>query len=91
MLSLLSALALSGCSTMRETAPDRSAREQLLISTAADRAAERLNLKIPAGTYKVTLSREGSNPVTETITVPEGTPRTWAPPPPSPAGTGGAS
>jgi len=48
-------------------------------------------LKIPAGTYNVTLSREGSNPVTETITVPEGTPRTWAPPPPSPAGTGGAS
>jgi hypothetical protein len=50
MLSLLGAFALSGCSSMRETAPDRSAREQLLISTAADRAAERLNLKIPAGT-----------------------------------------
>jgi hypothetical protein len=50
MLTLLGALALSGCSTMRETQPDRSAREQLLISTAADRAAERLNLKIPDGT-----------------------------------------
>ncbi len=50
MLTLLGALALSGCSTMRETVPQRSAREQLLISTAADRAAERLNLKIPAGT-----------------------------------------
>ena len=48
-------------------------------------------LKIPAGTYNVTLSREGANPVTETITVPEGTPRTWSPPPPSPAGSGGAS
>lgn len=50
MLSLLGAVALSGCTTMRETQPDRTAREQLLISTAADRAAEKLNLKIPAGT-----------------------------------------
>ena len=49
-LTLLGALALSGCTTMRETQPDRTAREQLLISTAADRAAEKLNLKIPAGT-----------------------------------------
>jgi serine/threonine-protein kinase len=48
-------------------------------------------LKIPAGTYNITLSREGANPVTETVTVPEGTPKTWSPPPPSPAGTGGAS
>ena len=48
-------------------------------------------LRIPAGTYNVTLSREGSNPVTETITVPEGTPQTWSPPPPSPAGSGGTS
>jgi eukaryotic-like serine/threonine-protein kinase len=48
-------------------------------------------LKIPAGTYSVTLSREGANPITEKITVPEGTPQTWSPPPPSPAGTGGAS
>ncbi|HEX4441071.1 MAG TPA: serine/threonine-protein kinase [Thermoanaerobaculia bacterium] len=47
-------------------------------------------LKIPAGTYNVTLSREGANPVTETITVPEGTPKTWSPPPPAPA-TGGTS
>jgi len=49
-LTLLGALALSGCTTMRESAPQRTAREQLLISTAADRAAEKLNLKIPAGT-----------------------------------------
>jgi len=47
-------------------------------------------LKIPAGTYNVTLSREGASPVTETITVPEGTPKTWSPPPPAPA-TGGTS
>ena len=49
-LTLLGALALSGCTTMRESAPQRTAREQLLISTAADRAAEKLNLKIPTGT-----------------------------------------
>jgi hypothetical protein len=49
-LTLLGVLALSGCSSMRETLPQRTAREELLISTAADRAAEKLNLKIPAGT-----------------------------------------
>lgn len=49
-LTLLSALALNGCTSMRESQPQRTAREQLLISTAADRAAEKLNLKIPAGT-----------------------------------------
>jgi eukaryotic-like serine/threonine-protein kinase len=48
-------------------------------------------LKIPAGTYNVTLSREGANPVTEKITVPEGTPQTWSPPPPSPASSGGGA
>jgi Protein kinase domain/PEGA domain len=48
-------------------------------------------LKLPPGDYSVTLSREGSNPVTERITVPEGAPKTWNPPPPSPAAPGGAS
>lgn len=35
---------------MRETQPQRSATEQLLISNAADRAVERLSLDVPAGT-----------------------------------------
>jgi eukaryotic-like serine/threonine-protein kinase len=48
-------------------------------------------LKLPPGDYSVTLSREGSNPVTEKISVPEGSPKTWNPPPPSPAASGGAS
>ncbi|MFY9551188.1 MAG: PEGA domain-containing protein, partial [Thermoanaerobaculia bacterium] len=48
-------------------------------------------LKLPPGDYNITLSREGSNPVTEKITVPEGSPKTWSPPPPAPAGPGGAS
>ena len=46
-------------------------------------------LKLPPGTYNVTLSREGSNPVTEKIDVPEGAPKTWNAPPPSPAPAGG--
>jgi len=36
------AAALAGCGTVRETLPPRSAMEQLLISTAADRAVEEL-------------------------------------------------
>jgi serine/threonine-protein kinase len=46
-------------------------------------------LKLSPGTYNVTLSREGSNPVTETIEIPEGSPKTWNAPPPSPAASGG--
>jgi hypothetical protein len=46
-------------------------------------------LKLAPGSYSITLSREGSNPVTEKIEVPEGAPKTWAPAPPVPAGAGG--
>ena len=46
--------------------------------------------KLAAGSYTVTLSREGMNPVTEKVAVPDGAPKTWTPPPPSPA-AGGAS
>lgn len=38
---------ITGCTTMRQTDPQRTATEQLLISTAADRAAEQLNFAIP--------------------------------------------
>ena len=48
-------------------------------------------LRLPAGAYSVTLSREGANPVTEKIDVPEGAPKTWSPPPPVPAAPGGNS
>jgi len=47
---MLAMLALSACTTVRETIPERSATEQLLISTAVDRAVDGMNLKIPAGT-----------------------------------------
>jgi hypothetical protein len=48
-------------------------------------------LRLPAGSYNLTLSREGASPVTEKIDVPEGAPKTWSPPPPVPAGPGGNS
>ena len=39
---------VTGCTTIRATSPQRSAQEELLISTAADRAAEALAAQIPA-------------------------------------------
>jgi len=43
------AIALGACSTQKETSPPRTATEQLLLSTAADRAVERMVLAIPIG------------------------------------------
>lgn len=52
--TLISALALAtavgACTLSRQTSPPRTATEQLLISKAADDAAARLDLKLPAGT-----------------------------------------
>jgi len=42
-------LALCGCTTERQTDPARTATEQLLILTAADRAANKLALQISKG------------------------------------------
>ena len=50
MALILAMLALGACTTVRETSPQRTATEQLLISTAVDRAVERMNLEIPAST-----------------------------------------
>lgn len=47
LLCALLALALAGCSSERTSLPDRTATEQLLISTAADRAAKNLSLDMP--------------------------------------------
>jgi hypothetical protein len=49
-LMMLAALCLGGCASERDTQPARTANEQLLISTAADHAADQLNLQIPTGT-----------------------------------------
>jgi hypothetical protein len=43
-------LMLTGCSTDRESDPARTATEQLLISQAADQAADQINLDIKPGT-----------------------------------------
>lgn len=45
----VAALLLSSCTTVRSSDPQRTATEQLLISTAADHAAEALALDIPKG------------------------------------------
>jgi hypothetical protein len=46
---LLSSLLLAGCAAERATSPARTATEELLISSAADRAAEKLAEQIPVG------------------------------------------
>jgi len=45
---VLSALSLSACTTQVESNPSRTATEEMLISTAADRAAVKLALLVPA-------------------------------------------
>jgi len=42
LAAMLGALLLGGCSTVRDTQPPRTATEEMLISTAADRAADAL-------------------------------------------------
>lgn len=49
-LVLAACIAVSGCTSIRETSPARTASEQLLVSTAADEAAAKLVLPIPKGT-----------------------------------------
>ncbi|HEV7960584.1 MAG TPA: DUF6655 family protein [Rhizomicrobium sp.] len=50
VLLLAAGLGLAGCTTERSSVPQRTAAEQLLISTAADRAAGELSLAIPRNT-----------------------------------------
>jgi hypothetical protein len=46
----MAAAFLTACTSERSTSPQRTATEELLISTAADRAASELAFNIPAGT-----------------------------------------
>jgi hypothetical protein len=46
---LLAMLWLTGCTAVRTTSPVQSAEQQLLIATAADRAAAALAQQVPAG------------------------------------------
>ncbi len=48
-MQIVSLLLLSGCTSLETSNPARTATEQLLISTAAERAAMRLNPGLPVG------------------------------------------
>ena len=52
LIMQVTAALITGCSTtvVRDTQPARTATEQLLISTAADHAAAKLNFDMPTGT-----------------------------------------
>jgi PEGA domain len=47
--------------------------------------------RLKAGAYRVTLSREGVNPVTEQVTIPPGGNTSWNPPPPTANAPGGGA
>ena len=47
--ALLLLVLISGCTTIRETQPSHTAREQLLLSSAADRASEHIAPTVPRG------------------------------------------
>jgi hypothetical protein len=49
-IALMVLLILCACSTTRESLPARTATEQLLLSTAADRAAQQLRLNLAPNT-----------------------------------------
>lgn len=67
MLRQCAALALvavtaAGCTTVRETQPTQTAREQLMMSTAADKASEKISPNVPRGNaIFVDSSRFGDN------------------------------
>ena len=47
--------------------------------------------QLKAGSYRVTLSREGVNPLTEQVTIPQGGSKPWTPPPPTAIAPGGGA
>ena len=53
------------------------------------RLPDAARISLPPGTYTVTLSREGMNPVTERVRVDEGAEKSWTPPAPTTASGGG--
>jgi hypothetical protein len=48
-LCLSVALAASGCTVVNDSAPGRTAREEMMIATAADRAAQHIAAGLPGG------------------------------------------
>lgn len=49
VVALLAGLLLTGCTAFRTTSPKNSAEQELLITTAADRAADALAAQVPPG------------------------------------------
>lgn len=46
---ICASLAIAGCTTVRETQPTQTAREQLMLSTAADLASAQIKPNVPQG------------------------------------------
>ena len=69
-------------------APLWSGASVLVDGKYRGRLPDASKVSLAPGTYTVTLSREGMNPVTEKVQVQEGEPKSWAPPPPSPSSPG---
>jgi serine/threonine-protein kinase len=69
-------------------APLWSGASVLVDGKYRGRLPDDARVSLAPGTYTVTLSREGMNPVTERVKVDEGAQQTWSPPPPT-ASTGG--
>jgi len=69
-------------------APLWSGASVLVDGKYRGRLPDDARVTLAPGTYTVTLSREGMNPVTERVKVDEGAEQTWTPPAPSPS-TGG--
>jgi serine/threonine-protein kinase len=69
-------------------APLWSGASVLVDGKYRGRLPDDAHVRLAPGTYTVTLSREGMNPVSEKLKVDEGAQQTWTPPAPSPS-TGG--
>ncbi|HWZ86789.1 MAG TPA: serine/threonine-protein kinase [Thermoanaerobaculia bacterium] len=70
-------------------APQWNGANVLVDGKFRGRLPDAAHLQLAPGTYTVTLSREGMNPLTEKVTVADGSPKTWTPAPPAPAPPGG--
>ena len=69
-------------------APLWSGANVLVDGKYRGRLPDSARVSLAPGTYTVTLSREGMNPVTERVEVEQGAQKTWSPPPPSPSAPG---
>jgi serine/threonine protein kinase len=76
-------------STLIVHAPEWAGARLLVDGKYRGTLPDASRLKLPPGSYSITLSREGVSPLTQKIRVPEGAEKTWNPPPPSPAAPGG--